>query len=514
MTKQRPVFIIGPDSNKIATDFAITAWEKAGFEPVVISGSDKICLTPRKIREDLILAKTTKDTPIYILAHGIVKDEKHYIALDKFYPTELIVSELKKYGFFQILSCQSGYAKSREAAGENTPLITHSGAKYPTTHLTSSEAIASHAKFCQQMTQKHGRMPNAYEYFEFSILTSPETNILSQVVNRKVESFKGSAPRKPSDVKSIENYLEEQINRFRGEFRKGVLGHKDIDFIDMKEILPEGFLNRYLELATIVESSRKDPKKLEKHIGYVKAYLDTGIIPNFSFCGGVITALQIACQVGNKGLVELLLKNGAQINRINTCDGKSPFYITCEQGYVDIAKLLVRNKDTNIDEKQADGTTPIYIASQRGHTKIVKLLLKNEADINGGLYNVINPLMIAALCGKKETVDLLLEHIKAPEFLEKKSASRTAEDFCITNNIIMNPAHNKILEKSASRLATMGNHIEIAKKIDSRLLELKKAYRHQILTMTCTLKRPNPVLQHPKEPKFKIAKTENTGRTI
>lgn len=90
--------------------------------------------------------------------------------------------------------------------------------------------------------------------------------------------------------------------------------------------------------------------------------------------------LFIACQEGNKSVVQLLLQNSANINLCSD-DGTSPLSIACYNNHLDIVELLLK-KGANVNLRSKNGTSPLFIASNKGHSKIVKLLLDYAADVN------------------------------------------------------------------------------------------------------------------------------------
>lgn len=90
--------------------------------------------------------------------------------------------------------------------------------------------------------------------------------------------------------------------------------------------------------------------------------------------------LFIACQEGNKSVVQLLLQNSADINLCSD-DGTSPLSIACYNNHLDIVELLLK-KGANVNLRSKNGTSPLFIASNKGHSKIVKLLLDYDADVN------------------------------------------------------------------------------------------------------------------------------------
>ena len=119
--------------------------------------------------------------------------------------------------------------------------------------------------------------------------------------------------------------------------------------------------------------------------------------------------LEEAVNYGNKEVVELLLKHGANPN-IENKDGATPLYVASKsyKNKKDIVELLLKyGADPNYYES---GRAPISAASNNGHTDIVELLLKYGADVNDVISGGYSPLMMACVTGKYDTVKFLLEN--------------------------------------------------------------------------------------------------------
>ena len=87
----------------------------------------------------------------------------------------------------------------------------------------------------------------------------------------------------------------------------------------------------------------------------------------------------MACRFGNLIVLELLLKNGDNIESKDVY-GCTPLHISSMSGRLKFVELLVK-KGVNIDPKDNRGRTPLQMACRFGNLDIFKFLLENGANI-------------------------------------------------------------------------------------------------------------------------------------
>ena len=145
----------------------------------------------------------------------------------------------------------------------------------------------------------------------------------------------------------------------------------------------------------------------EKSLKVVKWLIDNGANVNKSDEYDD-TPLIIACESGNKQIVEILLEADVDVN--NALTDSNPLLIVCKSGRSDIAKILLEDgADANVCR---NGNTPLSIACLYNRTDIVRLLLNYGADVNETIYKGedISILEYACSYSNKEIVELLLKH--------------------------------------------------------------------------------------------------------
>ena len=120
------------------------------------------------------------------------------------------------------------------------------------------------------------------------------------------------------------------------------------------------------------------------------------------------TPLLLASKHGHARVVEILLQNGADVNK---CTGTTALRTASGHLHEDCVKLLLAHgADVSICQPQTGGTA-LYSASMVGHVGIATMLLAHGANVNDASWNGQNTcLMMAAFFRHAPMVDLLLKH--------------------------------------------------------------------------------------------------------
>ena len=140
-----------------------------------------------------------------------------------------------------------------------------------------------------------------------------------------------------------------------------------------------------------------------------------------------VAPLHHAVGFGRSEIVQLLLKNGADVNKLSTA-GYAPIHIAAINGSTRIAQTLIENgADVNIavhmsvsgDEEISDveGYTPLIMAATTNNIEMLRLLDNSGADVNAVSSNGITPLISASISGNAELVKLLLSLGANPNFM-------------------------------------------------------------------------------------------------
>ncbi|XP_056016917.1 ankyrin repeat domain-containing protein 50-like [Ostrea edulis] len=124
-------------------------------------------------------------------------------------------------------------------------------------------------------------------------------------------------------------------------------------------------------------------KALEgEHLMTALFLLDHGANVNIVACD--TSALYLACDIGFKEVVDILLEANAEVNPKNP-DGSSaysPLFAAVGNGYFQITKELLRHGANIIDTKKFGGETLLVKAIESRNSGIAKLLIEHGANVN------------------------------------------------------------------------------------------------------------------------------------
>ena len=141
------------------------------------------------------------------------------------------------------------------------------------------------------------------------------------------------------------------------------------------------------------------------HKGVVEMLITKGADVNAKADGGW-TPLHYATGGNDMEIVELLIDKGADINAKNARDQITPLHWAAWRGHKEVTELLIA-KGAVVNTKNKSGGTPLHNATWKGHKEVTELLIAKGADVNAKDVNDETPLNWAEEGKHKEITDLL-----------------------------------------------------------------------------------------------------------
>ncbi|WP_341816351.1 ankyrin repeat domain-containing protein [Wolbachia endosymbiont (group A) of Nomada goodeniana] len=117
------------------------------------------------------------------------------------------------------------------------------------------------------------------------------------------------------------------------------------------------------------------------------------------------TPLHVAAARNDRGIVEHLVKNGADVDAIDN-SGWTPIQMPAASNQLEIVECLVKN-NANVNIPDSYGITPLYRAVEKSSFKVVKYLAENGANINIPDKDKRTPLYRAVEKSSLEIVEYL-----------------------------------------------------------------------------------------------------------
>jgi hypothetical protein len=101
---------------------------------------------------------------------------------------------------------------------------------------------------------------------------------------------------------------------------------------------------------------------------------------SIGFMLGYERPLHLASFYGDRPMVELLIKKGAQINSRNST-GQTALHMASDQGHINVAEFLI-SRGAPVDSRGDGNETPLHKAAGEGRNSMVTFLIGKGADIN------------------------------------------------------------------------------------------------------------------------------------
>lgn len=139
------------------------------------------------------------------------------------------------------------------------------------------------------------------------------------------------------------------------------------------------------------------------------------------------TSLHFAANEGKYEIVELLIRNGANIDA-QSSSLRTPLHVSCSRGFKNVVEFLV-NVGADINAQDKDGNTPAHILSEGGRLEILEWFLKKKPNLV--LKNIYGETAVE-VAAKLEVRQLLLQN--SQEIAGQDTYSRTVVKNAIFHN--------------------------------------------------------------------------------
>ena len=123
--------------------------------------------------------------------------------------------------------------------------------------------------------------------------------------------------------------------------------------------------------------------------------------------GDGMTALHWAAMKGDVELAQMLIYAGANVKAATRLGSYTPLFVASQQGHAGVIDALVK-AGADVNAGTPNGTTPLMAAAASGEVEAVKVLLDQGANVNGkdGIRSQ-TPLMYAAAANRAAVIEIL-----------------------------------------------------------------------------------------------------------
>ncbi|XP_031345955.1 ankyrin-1-like isoform X2 [Photinus pyralis] len=170
------------------------------------------------------------------------------------------------------------------------------------------------------------------------------------------------------------------------------------------------------------------------------------------------TPLHIAVAEGHLGIVSCLLESGANANTLDE-ENWTPLHLAAETGNDSVVTMLLKYGANPSLVENIRKYTPLHLAAIYNHPQVVKTLIRNGAVVNATMRGNYTPLHLGAQHGNLEMVKFLLmsgayfdaeaqtaPHVLPSQLAKKSRNSRLIKLFRLTEKLFTATMENNHLE--------------------------------------------------------------------
>lgn len=115
-----------------------------------------------------------------------------------------------------------------------------------------------------------------------------------------------------------------------------------------------------------------------------------------------------AATVGDLEALKDLVQQGANVEATVAQNGKTALHFASEKGHIGVVDFLLKN-GANVDKLDAVGQSSVYMAAVNNRLSVVQLLIEQGADVDRPENAGMTPLHTAAKLGRLSMVQHLCE---------------------------------------------------------------------------------------------------------
>jgi len=120
-----------------------------------------------------------------------------------------------------------------------------------------------------------------------------------------------------------------------------------------------------------------------------------------------LTPLCAASKVGDRKLVEMLLRRNTVIDKLDTADEQAPIHVAAREGHDDVVACLLA-QGASVNRVDGRGRTALMLSAASGHAGLVELLVHHGAGLEDADKEAITPLTHSIIHGHCEITQCLL----------------------------------------------------------------------------------------------------------
>ncbi|XP_046337771.2 ankyrin repeat domain-containing protein 17-like [Haliotis rufescens] len=212
------------------------------------------------------------------------------------------------------------------------------------------------------------------------------------------------------------------------------------------------------------------------HVEVVKFVLSQGMVSINSRGWEKMTPVITAAEKGHKEVVELLVKEGADVTLVNK-KGDNLLHSASRGGHVEVVKFVLSQGTLSINSRGWKRMTPAMTAADKGHKEVVELLVRKGADVS--LLDIGHDTLLHLACrgGHVEVVKFVLSQgmvsINSRGWKKMTPVITAAEKGHteVVELLVKEGADVTLVNKKGDNLlhsASRGGHVEVVKFVLSQ----------------------------------------------